>query len=544
MNDKKFWLIGMVLFGIFSQTLSAKEPVQDAYIETDGAGLSVYSVPRGALVYIDGIQRGITPLSLPSLPPGKYQLMLAKEGYENRSVLVTLAEGKHLDLTLVLALATGQLVINVERAPGAPGSDILPLYADLYIDDKQTSVFYQKLPVGLHRIRVEAFGWEPVEKVVMVFQDLTQILTIFLEPAQFRVSGFRSERQRFNPYNPGLLGSTDFSFSVTAKGTGHISIYDSNNSLVYEHRFEPFTERNQRWTWNGRDRSGTILSDGVYTVVLSTTSVPYNAQEPVQIDERTSINIDSSLVIRPWSVGSGGAGLLYLSIPETLAPASFQMDSRLAFGFPYGAQEPFTSVPFSLGLRFAPADTWECAVSGEFDASRDPAANQASFTLRKTWLKGSHHLPLSAGLDLSWTLAEIASRTDPSVISWSGSQGGPRLGLSFLMPLGAHVGVGLSPALLWPMDTHTLSSGPIPDLELGAGLIGTGTTITGGLSAKLLWHNKDGREASWQAGPLFAAAELHWFPRPSVFVFHLAGGLWYISEKSGAFGSFGIGIIH
>lgn len=514
---------------------------QDSYIETDGNGLTVNSIPSGSKVYIDGILRGITPLSLPSLAPGKYQLVLVKEGYETRTVLVTMTSGKHLDLTLVLTIATGQLLINLERAPGAPGPEKLPLKAELFVDDIKTDTAYLKLPVGLHRIRVEAFGWETAEKTVMVFQDMTSIFTVSLQPASFRVSGFRSERERLNPHNPGLLGATDIAFSVTAAGKGRLTIYDSKNNPVYVYELGPFTRANQRWTWKGTDEKGNILGDGTYTVVLTATSIPYDTSEPLQIDERIFINIDSSLVIRPWSIGTGGSGLLYLSIPETLAPLSFQMDTRLALGFPYGAGSAFSSVPFSFGMRFAPADRWELALSGEFDASREPLANQFTLALRKTLLSPSQGVPLAVGADLSWTLAEVSSSLDPTYISWSGSQGGPRLGLSFLLPLGDSFGAGLSPALVWPMDMHSFSSSPIPDVELGAGITGAGKTITGGLSAKMLWETAS---YGYRAGPIMGAAELHWFPKPSVFVFHLAGGLWQYQERIGSFASIGLGIIH
>lgn len=527
-----------LLFLFCLSTLTAKETIlQDTFIETDGEGLTIDSLPSKAIVYIDGIRRGISPLSLPSLTPGKYQIDLVKEGYETRTVLVTLANGKHVDLTLVLAQAMGQLIINLERAPGAPGPEELTLHPEVYVDDVITDTTFLKLPVGLHYIRVEAFGWETYEKTLMVFQDLTQVLRVPLQAAQFRISNFRSERRRLNPHNPGLLGATGIAFSVSTLGTATISIYDANNNPVYEYRFPPFSERNQHCTWNGTDQAGHILRDGIYTIVLNATSIPYDTSEPIHINEQITITIDSSLLIRPWSIGSGGAGLLYLSIPETLAPRSFQVASRLAFGYPYGAGAPYISIPFSLGLRYAPADKWELALSGEFDASRDPRANQFSLGLRRTLLAPSPSLPLSLGADFSWTLAELSSQLDPSGISWSGSQGGPRLGLSFLVPLGTYFSIGVNPGILWPMDLYGSGASLIPDVELGAGVIGTGKTITGGLSGKLFWQNGE-------VGPIMGAAELHWFPKPSVFVFHLAGGLWQYQEKIGGFGSIGFGIIN
>ncbi len=45
-------------------------------------GLKIYSFPDGARVYIDGIERGLTPLSLKSVEAGKRELKIAKEKYQ------------------------------------------------------------------------------------------------------------------------------------------------------------------------------------------------------------------------------------------------------------------------------------------------------------------------------------------------------------------------------------------------------------------------------------------------------------------------------
>lgn len=539
----------MVLFATFflfaAAPQSAEEEREDSYVETDGSGLTIQSVPSGATVYIDGVRRGETPLVLENLAPGSYHLVLVKDGYEKRSVRLTLTEGKHLDLTLVLVKATGRLIITVERAPEAPGPEKLPLDAEISVDGIAVPFSsYLSLPVGLHRVRVEAFGWESVEKTVMIYQDLTQILEVSLQPARFRISGFRTERSRFNPHNPGMLGATDIRFSVSAAGTGIITILDSRNKPVYQYQFPPFTERNQRLTWRGIDNTGAILGDGPYTLVLTATSLPIDNSEPIGLTERLSIIIDSSLVIRPWSITSGLAGLLYVPLAETLGSGSFQMDARLAAGLPYGSDSAFTSVPFSFGLRISPADAWELGLSGEFDTSREPDANQFSLALRRRLSGSSPKASLSMALDLSYTLAEVSALDDPLVISWSGSQGGIRLGLPIFVPLGAGIGFGLGPGVVWPMDSSGSGTAVIPTLELGAGLAAMGTTLTGGLSAKVIWQETPGTSIIWEPGPAFAAGEFHWFPRPSVFVFHLSGGLWYYREKAGTFGSIGLGIIH
>ncbi|WP_169311855.1 PEGA domain-containing protein [Gracilinema caldarium] len=534
----------MLLFIAIEPSFTKEVSSYDSYLESDGTGITINSIPAKAKVYIDGIQRGITPLSLSNLAPGKYQVTLVKEGYEKRTIFVTLLEGKHLDLTLEMFQAMGQLIINLERVSTAPSPEKLPLRAELYVDNIKSDTTFLSLVAGWHKIRIEAFGWDSVEKTVLVLQDFTQVLTVSLEPAQFKISDFRSERIRLNPHNPGLLGSAGIAFQVNATGTGSIIIYDTINTPVYEYHFKPFTEYTQRMNWMGTDKQGNKLPDGLYRVVLTATSIPYDMSDPIQYEEELFIHIDSSLVIRPWSIGSGGAGLVYLSIPETIAPLSFQTDTRLAFGFPFGVDNAFSSVPFSLGLRFSPIDTWEISFSGEFDAHRDSSANQGSLNLRKKLFAANNSIPLALGADFSWTLSEVSTHDDPYMVSWSGAQGGPRFGLSFLIPLGSYFSVGMSPGLVWSMDMFTYHTSPIPNYELEMGILGIGETITGGVSAKMLWQNVQDTQLSWNKLLIMTATELHWFPKPSVLVFHLSGGLWLFQEKLGGFGSIGFGLIH
>ncbi len=50
--------------------------------------LSVRSDPSGAEVLIDGQRRGVTPLTLPPLPPGRHRVQIVKEGYLEHSRLI------------------------------------------------------------------------------------------------------------------------------------------------------------------------------------------------------------------------------------------------------------------------------------------------------------------------------------------------------------------------------------------------------------------------------------------------------------------------
>ena len=55
--------------------------------------LEVASSPSGAMVRIDGTERGVTPLEL-RLPPGAYEVVVGKSGYHGRSYEITLARSQ------------------------------------------------------------------------------------------------------------------------------------------------------------------------------------------------------------------------------------------------------------------------------------------------------------------------------------------------------------------------------------------------------------------------------------------------------------------
>jgi len=82
-------------------------------LEKASASLTVRSNPEGAVVLIDGIYHGVTPMTL-SLPPERTRtLHLRKSGFEEREQKVTLRAGASERITLELAQAVGEVVVSV-----------------------------------------------------------------------------------------------------------------------------------------------------------------------------------------------------------------------------------------------------------------------------------------------------------------------------------------------------------------------------------------------------------------------------------------------
>jgi|GEM_PF-3269192 len=103
----KSYTIMIVKGGYYRETrkisLDAGKTIKlDIPLRQYAGSISVSSSPSGASVYLNGIYKGITPITLTDVPPGDYSITLTKSGYYNRTkrVSVSIGETTHLDETL------------------------------------------------------------------------------------------------------------------------------------------------------------------------------------------------------------------------------------------------------------------------------------------------------------------------------------------------------------------------------------------------------------------------------------------------------------
>jgi hypothetical protein len=84
--------------------------------------LTVATSPGGATIFIDGVQRGISPATITGLSPGRHTLLLKLDGYEDLSAPVTVSAGQTstytLDLTLLAAEETALPAPIKKKTPG------------------------------------------------------------------------------------------------------------------------------------------------------------------------------------------------------------------------------------------------------------------------------------------------------------------------------------------------------------------------------------------------------------------------------------------
>jgi hypothetical protein len=79
------------------QSTDFKAALAAAGTTPPGGGLGAISIttePSGAVIFIDGVQRGVSPVTVPDLSPGTHTLLLKLGGYQDFSVPVTISEGR------------------------------------------------------------------------------------------------------------------------------------------------------------------------------------------------------------------------------------------------------------------------------------------------------------------------------------------------------------------------------------------------------------------------------------------------------------------
>ena len=143
----------------------------------DNAGLvRVTSTPGGALVYIDGTYRGVTPTGSVQ-PPAievdanlQHTVRLVKKGYQDYTTAFSVSAGQYRDVTATLARIGPTSTVGTIAVRSSPGG------ARVYIDGtyygmtpvQVGSPLSQAVPAGTHRVSVEKDGYATYSTTITV----------------------------------------------------------------------------------------------------------------------------------------------------------------------------------------------------------------------------------------------------------------------------------------------------------------------------------------------------------------------------------------
>jgi hypothetical protein len=146
--------------------------------------VKVTSSPSGAYVYMDGVYKGRTPLTLSSISAKNHNIELDLSGYYDWKTTVSVTSGvtRYVDarLTAVPSATTG--AIDVVSYPAG---------ADIFLDDKYQgktpsagAFTISNVAVGSHTIRIALSGYQDYTTSVAVSGATTSYVSAALQPGQ------------------------------------------------------------------------------------------------------------------------------------------------------------------------------------------------------------------------------------------------------------------------------------------------------------------------------------------------------------------------
>ena len=543
MNKTKIVFIVIILIFFLPVILSARnvsDITTDTFEETSGRGLRISSNPSGVKVFINGVERGLTPVAFEALSPGEHQITLTKEGYRERRFNVTLFSGSRLDVSIKMEELRGLALVSVYKEEDSP--ELLPFDPQISasaLDESGYSVSLShdnktllNLPVGYHTIRARAFGWEDTAVTVYVNEYTTVAADIFMKSAAFRIENSSQSRKRFNAANPNNLGSTDYRFEVSAPGTGTISILNKNGGIVYTRQLNQFSTRFQNVTWNGRDADGNPLPDGIYTVLIEAAPImEFTKGEAQTLQIKMETEIDNSIDIYPLSLMSGISGLIFAPTPAVLPAKSYQIEAGVHLGkFSLPADNidedgTFTGIPFVIGIRIAPVKHLEAAAVFNVNPRLNNAGWGITGSLKYNFFRGNlFPLSLAAAASYAWT-----NENGEFPLS-------PGRGIGLYTPASLELrmfSIIFTPGIFWHGP-----EGIAPNIMLSAGILYRNNWMNAGLSMRSEFNYKENSSPRFLAG-----AEGRFYPAPSNLSFLLHAGLWTQNSRTGGYGGIGISII-
>jgi hypothetical protein len=292
----------------------------------EGTGLEIVTTPDGAEVWINNRYEGTTPLLIQDLAKGTYRLLLAHAGYHETLVWLDYPGGPM------------RYEVTLDPIVGFVQIDVSPRGAEVTLNGSQLADGITPVPVGFYDVAVRAFGYTEWHGHIEVFENVVTPITVDLEPAVFSISPPSFNRTVVNPDNPGVLGTVAAGFTVTGPGSGAATVFDAGGREVHREELPRFSTWSQRWSWRPTD----AVPDGAYTLVVS--GLGSDGSESRQ---ESPFTIDRTARIALRSTWSGGSGLLYAPVAESLPEGSFQA-SLVAIAY---SDNSVLQAPVQLSLR-------------------------------------------------------------------------------------------------------------------------------------------------------------------------------------------------
>ena len=527
-----FFLICLAPFSLAAQ--NAGDITGDRFEETSGRGLVVRTNPAGVKVFIDGVERGTTPVSFENMQGGDYSIRLSREGFKDRIFNVTLFSTSRLVVSIRMEEERGLVLVSVHKAAESP--EHLAFNPQIFFSSagdafpvNQENNTLLSLPPGYQIIRARAFGWEDASVTVLIKENDSVNAEIIMNPAPFNMKNVTQRRRRFNPLSHGSMSENIYSFEVTSPGNGTITIMNNNNDIVFFRRIEGFSTWINHITWDGRDSEGNLAPSGIYTVSIKTYADKEHDEDVFTFELKTEIYYSADSF--PLLLESGISGLTFAAMPHTLPAGSFQIDSGIIFGSFFIEKINTFSLPVEINMRVSPYRKLELAAS----VNVNPYFGNKALASSVGWgISGSVKYNIVDGSAFPLAFAAGIS------YKWAGNLGelplSPGRGVGIHLPLSLELtkfSIVFSPNVFWHGPEN-----PAPMLLLSTGALYKGVKINAGFSARC---EMDFTEQPFN--PRFlAGAEVHVLPPRSNLFCSILTGIIYHEQNIGWYGGFKIGI--
>ena len=378
-------------------------PVKDEEANT----VHIDATESGASVYIDGSYKGTTPYSIDGLSSGRHTVKITKSHYETLEVSIYVDTKLNAWYYMDMERISGRVVFITDPSDtevslsgsGGSASSSSSGQKTLEVDE------------GNYTFTIRRFGYYEKTGTITVYRHSTRTVRAQLDPCPFELTSFTCDRKEFNPEAGGKFSKTRFSIGATAPASGTFEILNQDGDTVYKEGVT-FNSWNTYIEWNGCDMTGTPLTDGEYTAVIT-------AEEYIN---SVDIKINSELVFQHMKITADGSGI------GPVASAELYPAGTLGFQIDYSIIRPITDDDdlfdgnLNLGLLWAISDYVEFASSLNF------MNDEGSVFYFDLSLKTGSKIPLSAS-NLYWAFIFRYGRSSEPFYPPFGCDSGCGLGL-------------------------------------------------------------------------------------------------------------------
>ncbi len=89
-----------------------QQPGIVAWSSTASGALMVRTIPEEAVLFLNGENRGVTPVTITDLPVGNHLIVVSLPGYENLTTQVVVKEGARTEVIIPLSSVNGSVFVN------------------------------------------------------------------------------------------------------------------------------------------------------------------------------------------------------------------------------------------------------------------------------------------------------------------------------------------------------------------------------------------------------------------------------------------------